>query len=350
MTAFNGFKAKCRGFSHEESNTVCQDATEYFCDENIAVCTISDGHGSEKYFRSDVGSEKAVDVSVEAVRTFIARQIALNREDETQNNGQELTANSYPKLLSDLAGHIVSRWVDEVQAHWDEVSCNEDEKTLFDKHFPNAAKDEIKAYVTKIYGATLIIGVMTEHFGFVMQIGDGAACVIKKEGSKIFANTIDENQYLGQTNSLSSSNCLPRFRFDYFESIPKAIVVASDGVADSYAGNDGKDFLSFCEKLVNLYSGNYEQAQGFVEDWLPQLSKEGSQDDMSIAGVFLMPDELEPNIDDEMNEDASKEVTVSESEETAVPKAREIADEMNADASKEIDISEEEEVVDEKRD
>ena len=123
-----------------------------------------------------------------------------------------------------------------------------------------------------------------------MQIGDGAACIIRKNGNKLIPiETIDENQFGGRTNSLSSSNCLSLFRYFYSKHIPKAIIVASDGVVDSYAGNNGMDFLNFCSRLTDLFTEDYNQAQGFLDDWLPQLSEKGSQDDMSVAGIYLLP-------------------------------------------------------------
>ena len=279
----NGFKAKCRGFSHMKMDTACQDAVAY--DQDVAVCAVSDGHGSEKYFRSGVGAALAVEVAIEAVKAFMAKQNTYrNENDDHKYAGQILSNANYAKILHNLAGYIVTRWVEQLEEHWQTNPCNDLEKALCDKHFTNVKLEES---FTKIYGATLIIGVITERFGFAIQIGDGAACIIKQNGHKLVPpELIDENQFGGRTNSLSSTNCLPLFRFYYTKTIPKAIVVASDGVVDSYGGNDGKDFQKFCAKLVELYADNYEQAQGFLEDWLPQLSEQGSQDDVAVAGIF----------------------------------------------------------------
>jgi hypothetical protein len=305
VVRFNGFKATCRGFSHIQSDTECQDAAGYYCDEGIAVCVVSDGHGSEKYFRSGVGSEKAVEIAVEAIKAFADRQKQFLAEDKkTRNPDNIITIHNYERLLSNLSGYIVSQWINLIGEHWESNPCDDNEKPVYDKHF--SEDDEVN--ITKIYGATLIIGVVTDTFNAVIQIGDGAACIIKRNGVKLLADTIDENQYAGRTNSLSSSNCLTSFRFHYSNLIPKAIVVASDGVVDSYAGNNGKDFLTFCGKLVDLYLDNYEEAQGFLEEWLPQLSEQGSQDDVSVAGLFLLPAMQEDSDADSSETDSLEDI------------------------------------------
>jgi serine/threonine protein phosphatase PrpC len=294
VSKYTGFKSICRGFSHIRSDTECQDAVAYSCNDGVAVCAVGDGHGSDKYFRSGVGSEAAVEIAIEAVKTFMERQRKYINEGEAGKKADHvLSTENYQKLLHDLAGYIVSQWIDRVEAHWNANPCTEKEKDQYDKHFKES---NIEIDFTKIYGSTLIIGVIAEQYGFIIQVGDGSACIIKQNGHKLVpSEIIDEEQYGGRTNSLSSSNCLSLFRFHFIKNVPKAIVIASDGVVDSYGGNDGKDFLNFCSKLVDLYSRDYKQAQMFVDDWLPQLSEKGSQDDMSVAGVFFNTQKTETN-------------------------------------------------------
>ena len=294
MAQFCGFHASCQGFSHIKSTTPCQDASDYFADGSLVVCAVSDGHGGDKYFRSDVGAQKAVGIAVAAVREFMDRQGLYAAEGrKSSNNKKILTADNYVKILSELAAYIVCQWVGQVEEHWAETPPTEAETALLEKHF--AGGDGIN--ILKIYGATLIAGVMSEDANFAMQIGDGAVCVIKANGAKeIPAETVDEGQFGGHTNSLSSSDCLPLFSFYYAKKPLKAIVVASDGVTDSYGGNDGRDFLNFCGKMVELYEDDYQQAQAFVEEWLPCLSGQGSQDDMSVAGVLRLTESVNEGV------------------------------------------------------
>jgi len=289
MAKYKGFKAECQGFSHKKvSPTIpCQDAVGFDDeDENFAICAAADGHGSEKYLRSKEGADFAVSIAIEAVKDFIAKDghVSLAKEGSAEKDRK--------KLLEGLAAHIVSRWIDKTRGHWEEgKSLTDNEKTLFGKHYPSQDPSSKELNIAKIYGTTLIVGAITEKCAFIIQCGDGAACVIAQGGeTKIPPETVDENQLGSLTNSISSSDCLTLFRFFYTTEIPKAMVLASDGVLESYGGNDGNDFLRFCEKVVELHSADYEQAQRSLDEWLPKLSEKGSEDDMSMVGIFLRPE------------------------------------------------------------
>ena len=49
---FSGFAVSVRGASHEDSGTPCQDSARVLITDKLAVAAVSDGHGSEKHFRS----------------------------------------------------------------------------------------------------------------------------------------------------------------------------------------------------------------------------------------------------------------------------------------------------------
>ena len=268
LTTYRSFSSICQGASHEKSGVVCQDAVASFTNKKIAICVVSDGHGSEKHFRSDVGSKKAVSIAKKAIKEFCTRKLAIKRLLQ----GEET-------VLKELSAYIVTRWVDAVEKHLEENPCSSDELLLFNKYY--AKTDNY----TKIYGATLIAGVVTQECAFIIKNGDGAAFVIEKNGdAHIPKSTINEELFAGMVTSISDSNCLDGFRYYITDSCPQAIIVASDGVTDSYAGND---FVVFCSKLISLYKEDHEQAQYFLDDWLPKLSHKGARDDMSVAGVYL---------------------------------------------------------------
>ena len=226
-----------------------------------------------------------------------------------------MSKENHAKLLEDLAAHIVSKWVDETRKHWDETPCDESEESTFAKHYPDKKPSDKDLNVTKIYGTTLIAGAITESFAFAIQCGDGAVCVIPQDGDAFIPQeTIDENQIGSLANSISSSGCLRLFRYYHAEKTPKAMLLVSDGVLESYGGNDGKDFLRFCEKVVELYSEDKDQAQAFLEDWLPKLSEKGSEDDMSIVGIFARP-ATEANTGDAKDKQPENESSASDIDE-----------------------------------
>jgi len=287
MERFVGFKSKREGFSHLKSGTPCQDAVDYFCDK-YAVCVAADGHGSEKYFRSKTGAEIVVEVAIRATKEFIDNLLGMDENEQKESVKDE---NKRNKLLKGLSSCIVSRWVDEIGNDWNTSKCDDKEEEIFKKYFTKHDPTDKDLNLTKIYGTTLIIGAITENFAFVIQCGDGGACIILENGdTQIARDTFDENQLGGMTNSLSSSNCLNTFRYFYTEDIVEAMFLVSDGVLESYGGNEGRDFLRFCEKLYDVFSKDYEQAKTFLDEWMPKLSERGNEDDVSIAGVYRQKD------------------------------------------------------------
>ena len=61
------------------------------------------------------------------------------------------------------------------------------------------------------------------------------------------------------------------------------ITVASDGVTDSFLP---EKYIDFNIQLFRNFINYPNQAQQNLQDFLPKLSERGSNDDVSIAGVF----------------------------------------------------------------
>jgi serine/threonine protein phosphatase PrpC len=68
------FKAIAQGDSHKEKNLPCQDAVLASAVPNSGVAIVADGHGSEKHFRSDAGSQTAVNTALYAITDFLKLQ------------------------------------------------------------------------------------------------------------------------------------------------------------------------------------------------------------------------------------------------------------------------------------
>ena len=57
--------SRCKGASHEVSGKVCQDYCQAEVTDSYTIGVVSDGHGGDRYFRSDVGSKSAVEATLE---------------------------------------------------------------------------------------------------------------------------------------------------------------------------------------------------------------------------------------------------------------------------------------------
>ena len=74
---FSGFAVSVKGASHEKSGLPCQDSARVYVRDGLAVAAVSDGHGSEKHFRSASGSEMAARIAIRSMTAFCERKGGL---------------------------------------------------------------------------------------------------------------------------------------------------------------------------------------------------------------------------------------------------------------------------------
>jgi len=267
---FNGFSYSIQGASHIQKQIVCQDSAAHYYNDTFATAVVSDGHGSEKHFRSDIGSKIAVDISIQTIKEFITRE-----KDYIH------TIFSNPdKILKQLASNIIYRWSEKIHQHFNENPLTEEEQTLH----RNIDVEKI----AHIYGATLIIAVMTKKFWFALQTGDGACVTItNKNTAEIFVPK-DDRLIFNFVTSLCDADAIGNFRY-YFSEInkekqpPLGIIITSDGVVNSFKEDH---FLDFNCKTLNLFT-TQENASEEIQKFLPILTEKGSKDDVSIAGIYF---------------------------------------------------------------
>ena len=67
----NCIEHHCQGESHKSTEKPCQDYAYAESNENLSMAIVCDGHGGERYFRSQFGSEFATEITKEAIRAFV---------------------------------------------------------------------------------------------------------------------------------------------------------------------------------------------------------------------------------------------------------------------------------------
>ena len=67
----NHHSFSCQGESHKYSDKPCQDSSYSYSGNGISIAIVCDGHGGERYFRSDIGSQICIKVTENAIRTFV---------------------------------------------------------------------------------------------------------------------------------------------------------------------------------------------------------------------------------------------------------------------------------------
>ncbi len=276
----SGFKAlnfSCTGASHIKNNTVCQDASASLNTKWYSMAVVCDGHGGEDYFRSDRGSKMAVDAFCSCVtdKAFVKRFDKIESESEL------------PDLISQLIKSVIFRWNTAVESDLKADPITENEMNRISDKARNryAVGEKLPA----IYGTTLIGFVCGKRWCFGVQIGDGKCVVANKWGQMFQPIPWDDTCFLNVTTSLSDENAYEEFRYWYAQNLdkdfPVAVFLGTDGIDDSFAGDEKlHDFYRLI--LKNLAKSKTMQPLAELGEYLPTLSLQGSNDDISFGMIF----------------------------------------------------------------
>lgn len=242
----------CEGESHRLCNKPCQDYAYADSSEGLSMAIVSDGHGGERYFRSDIGSKFIVNIAKEAIRSFVEtvtkeRQSVFHGEPFTQYTKESATdsqINSIShKMLTWLFSSIISQWNVAVAKHARENDLTEWELSNVDQKYKDELFDQPVPW--------------------------------------------DNRCFLNKTTSICDSNALEEFRYCYqgADSFPIAVFLGSDGLDDSYG--DGNQLYNFYANLYKqIAKSGRKEAQNVLKRALPKISKIASKDDMSVACVY----------------------------------------------------------------
>lgn len=280
----------CRGFSHISTDKPCQDCAYAESEGLNSMAIVSDGHGGERYFRSDVGSKLLVEITAKAIRQFMelgggygGMRLITSHDDPESVPGKGVVDNKLRWLFSS----IIAQWNEAIERHAEDNPLSEWELTHVDEkyreEFLSAKSHE------KTYGCTLIAFFRTSNYWAAFQIGDGKLLTLNIVGDvPVFAQPVpwDEKCFLNKTTSICDSNALDEFRYCYCsdKSFPTAVFLGSDGLDDTYG--DGELLENFyINVILEIAKGKEKAVNALVSD-LPEISKRGSKDDMSVAIIY----------------------------------------------------------------
>jgi hypothetical protein len=274
---FTGFMARAPGERHREKGQPCQDAAYFKGYKNGGIAVVADGHGSEKHFRSDMGSLTAVRIAHETIAEF--SKLFAEKEKELRKAGKPAKDN-FDEHLKQLERSIIMRWRQEVLDHFFANPLTDNEKSICEEHEIDIEKDNNKV---RAYGTTLIAALLKVNHWFVIQIGDGKCVIVDGEGRPTFAVPEDETMGFGKTTSPCDSNAAENFRHAYGFDRIQGLTVATDGVSDSFIP---EAYLEFHGQLYADFAEDQELARDGIKKGVAAWSAKGSRDDASMAGVF----------------------------------------------------------------
>ena len=322
---------------HEENKALgrlfpCQDKSfsEYFSADDshktpYYLTVVCDGHGGAAYFRSEKGAELAIALMKKILPDRIDKIVETLKQayDDDGGYGQS-DPNCHSEFVSEsirsLVPPLLNEWKNAVDSDLAENPITEDEYKFLEIDDKEAAAlykagEELRS----IYGATFLCFVsatLTDVFPltpvensgnalwFALQIGDGDIAVHTENGFFMPVPEDDRN-FLNQTTSLCDRDAQNEFRIAFGTHKIDAVLCSTDGIANSFANEE--QLFSFYNKVLTLFrtysfenvseedSGDLKKQAALavkeIETSLPDISKRGSGDDLTLAGFVDIDEE-----------------------------------------------------------
>jgi len=282
--------ASVRGTTHVRKQIPNQDAFAFDVGPDGAppvFIAVSDGHGSDLCFRSDVGARLAVETALTECRACLDGLRAAS-PTEIKNTVERR-----------FLGHLVRAWRRRIFQHADEhpFSVEEIARAAGDVSPPDTTRlsDE---HVLRAYGATLLVLMLTEQFALYLQLGDGEMLIVSESPDQhnLSGQTVeisrplprDESLIANETTSLCRDDAERRFRvrLQVFDTEPPAmILICTDGYSNAFESSAGFEQVGGDMLRVLREQGIDAVAHGFAEE-LDHVSRVGSGDDVTVAVVF----------------------------------------------------------------
>ena len=281
----------CQGESHKATDKPCQDYSYSFSSEELSIAVVCDGHGGERYFRSQWGAQFATEIIVNVVKEFVRtthknlfRFMPFTAEGVV--TGSEKKLSPIDKELRQMFSSIITRWEDKIKEHATQNPLTEWER----EHVPKVFLDEFesKKSLEKHYGCTLMTYVQTKTYWLAFHLGDGK-CIAFHDRDKVWTEPIpwDDKCFLNKTTSICDSDAINEFRYCYQGDgqFPVAVFLGSDGIDDTYG--DMENIANFYVEILKIIAKDgKETAIQQLKDDLPIISRIGSKDDVAVATIF----------------------------------------------------------------
>lgn len=271
------------GDLHIRKNLPNQDAIGFFKlpgGSPAFVMAVSDGHGSEKCPRSDIGSALAVNTAVKVFIDFWMSMESRFDEQEIADHPSALV-NIERHIRKDIPKQLVDDWVSAVDNHSALVPFQSDQD-----------QDQSKRLLA--YGATLTIVFHCEKFSACMRLGDCEVLIVGSDSKVSRIAPRDRLQVGEDTDSLCMPNADKRFSVSFHCSDDvhsdgnKLFLICSDGYEKAFESNAG--FEQSAIDFANLVASGKgcETIEQEMESWLREYSKY-SGDDVSVGLLFAKP-------------------------------------------------------------
>jgi len=232
----------------------------------VTVVAVADGHGGDRYVRSDVGSRLAVGVACAVVRQLVDPR-GLPRSP------RQLERVAHRELIP----RIVSTWRRECADHLAEAPFSEEEQTR--------AGIPLESEPLVAYGSTLLVAVLGNTSCLLLQLGDGDCVIADRNGDAISPMPRDDRLVGGETTSLCLDGAEQDFRVAAIESATTSLVLlATDGYGVAFEDPRWRQRV-VSDLLRERDAGGTDHVAHGLPRWLAQSAQVGG-DDATVALAF----------------------------------------------------------------
>ena len=273
--------ASVKGANHERRNLPNQDAIDWKYKDDNLVIAVSDGHGSLKHFRSDIGSKLAVESAIEV----------MLQEIDVGSLTDDMLSKIKTRVKDKLPQRIINYWRDKVKEHYQNNLFSLDQEAQMkleqiEKEEGIDKRKKIENNYSKAYGATLLIVLATKRFTLYFKLGDGNIVTFSEQGKQML---FDDKEELGPaTDSLcmsTASNQVEISLVPFSEEEPLFVLLSTDGYINSFRNDE--DYLKVIDDLVDLYiQSGIEYINDNLKQWLEETSQQGSGDDITLGLLY----------------------------------------------------------------
>ena len=255
-----------RGFLHAKKKKKCQDFSCFYNDSKKTIISCADGHGSDIYIRSHVGSKFACNSVID-----VFQNINLNNVNEISINNN---------VLNQIKISILCKWNEMVEKHLNLHPIHNTET----KFLKESEKLKLMNHPFIAYGTTLVGAILLGNKLLVVKIGDSEVYGIS-EGNiiKIFE---EENEPVGNaTHSLCEQDAFNHIKITIcnFNNLD-GIFLCTDGLStpfESYEDLNNLFFKPLINKIINSKDLNDVDLQ------VVNIAQEsGVGDDVSLAFIL----------------------------------------------------------------
>ncbi|MCA1628034.1 MAG: protein phosphatase 2C domain-containing protein [Acidobacteria bacterium] len=272
------------GASHLRAGIPNQDALLHVRQSSARlplIVSISDGHGSNKCFRSDRGSRFAVRAGADLLDELVNGRHAALPPSEIES-----------RVCESLIAEFIKRWRALVEADLKREPFREEEfARMIEKDGANARR-LVKANPHLAYGATSLSFLLTPIYALYLQLGDGEMVTVSEQGEIGQPLPEDARLLANETTSLCLERAADDFRFAVHPhgagDLPALILMTTDGYYNSFSTTAG--FHQVGSDLLQMLreEDGFGTVNRSVKGWLEEATAAGSGDDCTLAIICRM--------------------------------------------------------------